>query len=204
MSTIMTTFRDYLLDNSTFRTDFEAAFDYAKSQNIQEFQDFEIKTFDDYLDWCESYVEWIPRENNDGKNVYHHLCTFHFVLGCPPLNKYQSPIQPNSHWTWLSQWIIDFAKAIGSFQDTPASLTTESLQTFRDSPLYNVDSDYEEPPDGWTTFNEFFARKAKPGMRDPDPDSTTELVIVHPADSVFDGPWQMDETNHVEFVKGVP
>ena len=73
----MTTFRDYLLDNSTFRTDFEAGFDYAKSQNIQEFQDFDIKTFDDYLDWCESYVEWIPRENNDGKNVYHHLCTFH-------------------------------------------------------------------------------------------------------------------------------
>ncbi|KAK7678019.1 hypothetical protein QCA50_018959 [Cerrena zonata] len=202
-SDIVQILRDYLDDNPEFRKDFESAFRLALTYNIKQFDDFAIRTLDDYLNHYESYVKWIPIENNDGNKVYYHLCLFHFVLDLPPLKQHQSPVDPKSHWTWLSQWIVDFSKAIGRFHDTPESITPESLQTFRDCPKYSLD-DYQEPEGGWKTFNDFFGRKIKPGLRDPDPDTDVDVVIVHPADSVYNGPWSVDDTNHVEFVKHVP
>ena len=203
MSHIVQTLRDYLDVNPDFRSDFEEAFKLALTYNIKQFAEFSINTFDDYLKHYESYVNWVPSENNDGTNVYYHLCIFHFVLDLPPLNKHQSPVNPDAHWTWLSRWIVDFSQAIGKFHDTPESLTPESLQTFRDCPKYNLD-DYQEPEGGWKTFNEFFGRNIKSGLRNPDPDTADEFIIVHPADSVFNGPWSVDDTNHIEFVKHVP
>ncbi|UNI18327.1 hypothetical protein JDV02_004601 [Purpureocillium takamizusanense] len=68
--------------------------------------------------------------------------------------------------------------------DTPASITPESLQSFKDSPPYN----YEEalvPPGGFRTFNEFFARHLKPGAR-PIDSPADDKVIVYPADCTYD------------------
>lgn len=203
MSVMVQVLRDYLDANPDFKDDFETALALALTYKIKQFAEFNIKTLDDYLNHYESYVKWIPRENNDGTNVYYHLCIFHFVLDLPPMNKHQSPVNPTSRWTWLSRWIVDFSKEIGKFHNTPESITPESLQTFRDCPKYNL-NDYQEPDGGWKTFNEFFGRKIKPGLREPDPDTADGLVVVHPADSVFGGPWSVDDTNHVEFIKHVP
>lgn len=114
--------------------------------------------------------------------------------------KHQADIHPRSHWTWLSQWIIDFSVEVGKFHDSEASLTEESLQTFKDSPPYRV-HDYID--DGWKTFNDFFARKLKAGMRHWDQDTATDIVITQPADSMFGGVFPVDDTNHVE-LKGIP
>src|SRR6185369_11332981 len=106
----------------------------------------------------------VPKENETGTFVYNMLCTMYFVLEQKPVIDFQSPIKPSSYppppLTALSEWIVDFAKAMGQFLDTPQSLTEESLETFRTAENYNFD-DYPPPPGGWLghSFNEFFARK---------------------------------------------
>jgi phosphatidylserine decarboxylase len=99
----------------------------------------------------------------------------------------QNPISPSSYsqsLTYLSQWLVDYAIAVGQNLDQESSLTPASLQTFKDSSHYTMD-DYLEPRDSWKTFNQFFARFTKPGKRPIDKlcDST---VIVGPADVSFE------------------
>ncbi len=103
----------------------------------------------------------------------------------------QDPITPvdNPLLTPLSAWMVRYANAMGSFLDTPESLTPQSLETFRKSPNYNLD-EYIEPHGGWRTFNELFARNFKPGYR-PVAAISDPQVIVSPADSTFDGQWEI-------------
>ena len=133
--------------------------------------------------------------------MYNRLCLFYFVIDLQPVSVYQTPIDPTGPWTWLSQWLVDYAQDIGKFHNTRASLTAESLQTFRDCEAYAV-QDYVEPEGGWNTFNEFFAREIKPGLR-PIDHFDDDRVIVSPADSVFDGSWDIDENSCVD-LKNVP
>jgi len=62
--------------------------------------------------------------------------------------------------------------------------------------------DYVEPIGGWTTFNHFFTRELRSGLRLIDfPHDDT--CIVSPADSVFDGYWNV-ESNGVVYFKYIP
>ncbi|KAK1488455.1 hypothetical protein CABS01_02085 [Colletotrichum abscissum] len=103
----------------------------------------------------------------------------------PPLCKIQTPIRPDSlGLTWLSSWIVVYARLVGQFLDTPASITPSSLQSFATSPPYRF-HEAEIPKGGFRTFNAFFTRRLKPGLRPiacPDDDS----VIVSPADCTYD------------------
>lgn len=204
-SKIVDTLREFLArpENEDFSADFKDSFQVALAQNIPQFEEYGIRAFDGYLNYLDTYLTWIPTENKDGKSVYNHICVFYFVLDQHPVNQHQTPIAPSGPWTWLSQWIINYAQEMGKWMDTPESLTPESLQTFRDSPDYHV-GDYIEPSDGWKTFNEFFARKIKPELR-PIDGPNDDSIIVHPADSVFDGSWDVNSNSSTDFTcKGVP
>ncbi|KAL3962920.1 hypothetical protein ACCO45_004443 [Purpureocillium lilacinum] len=126
-----------------------------------------------FLEFANDLLTWIPQENYEGKgNLREFLHT---------------PILPNrvgQPLTWLSSWAVVYAQLIGLFLDTPASITAESLQSFKDSPPYN----YEEamvPPGGFRTFNQFFARHLKPGLR-PIESPQDDKIIVYPADCAYD------------------
>ena len=84
---------------------------------------------------------------------------------------------------------------MGAFLDTPESLTPESLRSFYDSPSYNM-GDYMVPHGGWKTFNQFFARNFKPGLR-PVAAVSDPRVIVSPADSTFAGQWEIRTDSQV-------
>ncbi|KAF8334007.1 phosphatidylserine decarboxylase-domain-containing protein [Cantharellus anzutake] len=172
--------------------------------NIPQLKEFNIYDLESYLEFCESLLHWVPTETFDGKNVYYHLCLFYFILGQSPIDRLQTPILPTSKslYTWLSQWIIRFAKAMGSNLDKPESLTPESLETFRNSPIYHME-DYEEPEGGWKSFNHFFARKIKGRLRPVAGRPGDHSVIVSPADSVFDGCWRI-ENNSIVYLKHIP
>ncbi|RSL38713.1 hypothetical protein CEP53_014639 [Fusarium sp. AF-6] len=145
-----------------------------------------------FLIFANDLLKWIPTESYEGKDIYNIMCIFYFVMDQPPLKGLQTEINPDQvgqSLTWLSSWIVVYAQLIGLFMDTPASITEESLQTFKDSPLYN----YEEalvPPGGFRTFNEFFYRKLKPGSRPisclPKDKKDKDKVIVYPADCTYD------------------
>jgi len=169
---------------------FNDAIESARNSGIQEMES--IRTLEDYYDFLNDLLLWVPCENFQGMDVYNHFCLFYFVLDQKSTKTLQTPILPGPNpesLTWLSDWMVRYARAQGQFLDTPESITPESLETFRASPNYNM-GDYLEPRGGWKTYNEFFARNFKPGYR-PVAAVSDPTVIVSPADSTFDGQWEI-------------
>ena len=158
-----------------------------------------IRTLDDYLAFIDDMVTWAPRERHDSLLVHDKLVTFHFLLDQPALRSLQSPrdsAAPTPMLTPLSAWIVDFARAWGAWLDTPESAV--HVDTFRTNPAFRWD-DYMPPPSGYLTFNQFFARHAKPGRRPVD-SLCDPRVLVAPADAAFMGQWAVaaDSTLLVE------
>ena len=85
--------------------------------------------------------------------------------------------------------------------DTPESITTESYESFVNSPKYHI-HECIVPPGGFKTFNELFARHLKDGMRPIDGPNDPK-TIVFPADSSFDGAWQV-QNNSIVSLKNLP
>lgn len=165
---------------------FQVALDAVARQRVTALAD--IKTLPDYLAYIDAMVGWAPREAGDSRLVHDKLVEFHFVLNQPPLRGLQSAITPGGSalpLTPLSQWIVDFAKAWGSFLDTPESAA--HIDSFRTNPAFCWD-DYMPPPSGYRSFNQFFARHVKPGRR-PVASPHDDTVVVSPADAVFIGRW---------------
>jgi phosphatidylserine decarboxylase precursor len=95
-------------------------------------------------------------------------------------------------------WMKKYLEARGHFMDTPASAA--KISSYRALAGWHLD-DYIADPSGWMTFNQFFAREVKPGKR-PIAEPGNDKVIVSPADSVFEGMWDIDANSKVT-VKGV-
>ncbi|KAI0631133.1 phosphatidylserine decarboxylase-domain-containing protein [Trametes polyzona] len=202
-SDIVQQLRDYLKENPDFKAEFECSFEKAKGYGLPEFEEWGINTLDDYLNYYESFLHWVPTENSDGTSVVYHICMFYFVIGLFPVCARQSPILPSTHspYTWLSEWIIRYAKEMGKWMDSPDSISEAAIDTFYKADSYHM-WDYERVD--WKTFNEFFARHIKKSARPVDA-QLDSAVIVHPADAVFDGWWQVDEDANCQFTaKGVP
>src|SRR5215470_9553921 len=98
----------------------------------------------------------------------------------------------------FNAWMKKYAKALGEFLDTPASAA--GIASYAALPNFHVE-DYVVGPSGWLTFNQFFAREVKPGKR-PIAAPFDNKVIVSPADSVFEGAWDIDADSKVT-AKGV-
>jgi phosphatidylserine decarboxylase len=62
--------------------------------------------------------------------------------------------------------------------------------------LYFITGDCIVPHGGWKTFNQFFARDFKPGLR-PVAAVSDQHVIVPPADSTFAGQWEIRTNSEV-------
>ena len=154
-----------LIDEYQWKDKFDEALKKANSYNVPLIGN--LKTIEEYLDWINKFLYWIPSENFSGKNVYDYLCAFYFILDQEPVLSLQNKVVPHDEaepLTPLSGWMVDYAKAMGAFLDSPESFTPESEKSFYDSPNYNM-NDYIRPHGGWKTFNQFFARNYKPGYR---------------------------------------
>lgn len=186
---------------------FDEAIRNAQSYNVYDFRD--LQKWDDYkgyLAWLDDLLEWAPLQEGDSRNVYEMIVRFYFILDQPPVKDLQSPILPEGEYplmlTELSMWMVDFANAWGAYLDTPES--AKYVKSFKDDIWFNWDA-YMPPPasflpgDEWMayrTFNQFFARHVKPGMR-PVAGLCDDSVIVSPADSTFVGWWQINEKSEI-------
>jgi len=185
-----------LIKANKWEDDFNKAIEHAHKSNIPEIA--EIKNLHDYLVWINDLLKWVPTEDKPGRKVYDYLCIFHFILDQPPVLGLQNRIVPHQKaqpLKPLSAWMVRYARAMGEFLDTPESLTPESLKSFHETPNYNM-NDYIVPHGGWKTFNQFFARNFKPGLR-PVAAVSNSNVIVSPADSTFAGQWEIRTDSHV-------
>ena len=79
-------------------------------------------------------------------------------------------------------WTIYFVKEQGKFLDSPQS-TGSIYQWLSDSSLHN--NEYIVPAKGYQSFNQFFTRNLKPGMR-PVARADDNSVIVSPVDGIID------------------
>ena len=185
-----------LIEANGWNDDFEKAIARARKFNIPELDD--IQSLDDYLSWMNDLLYWVPSEDRQGREVYNHICKFYFILDQPPVRILQNAVVPHPKarpLTPLSQWMVNYARAMGEFLDTQESLTPESLQSFYVSPHYNM-GEYLRPHGGWKSFNQFFARNFKPGYR-PVAAVSDPHVIVSPADSTFAGQWEIRTDSQV-------
>lgn len=189
-----------LIALNNWEADFQAAIAKAHSYHIPELSD--LTNLAEYLQYINQLLYWVPSEDVPGKEVYNRICKFYFILDQEPVVKLQNAILPShapdkepAPTTELSAWMVRYAQAMGEFLDTPESLTAESLNSFYDSPNYNMD-DYLVPHGGWKTFNQFFARNFKPGYR-PVAAVSDPTVIVSPADSTFAGQWEIRPNSQV-------
>jgi phosphatidylserine decarboxylase len=140
---------------------------------------------DGYYAFIENGRTLIPRQDYP-RETFDTLATFYWLLDQPTGRKLQE-------YEAFNTWMHDFAYAWGSFLDTPASAA--GLETFYADPAYNIDQ-YQKNPSGWLTFNQFFARQVKPGLR-PVAGIDNDDLIVSPADSTFKEKFHITEDSKV-------
>ncbi len=190
-----------LIAKNGWQDKFQQAFEKAKSYNVKEMDD--INSLEDYYNWLDANLRWIPVENKFGRAMFNHICKFYFILDQSPVKELQNPVEPHDKMqplTELSAWMKSYIKELGLFLDSPESITPESVKSFYDSPEFNMD-EYLEPRGGWKTYNEFFARHCKPGTR-PVAAIEDSSVITSPADSTFDRAWEVRGDDTIE-IKGI-
>ncbi|EIT75611.1 hypothetical protein AO1008_08470 [Aspergillus oryzae 100-8] len=157
-----------------------------------------IKTLDDYLRFCDDLLQWVPKVSSKGDELLQKILVFYWVFDQPALRGLQTEIQPqnsNTDLSWLSYWLVTFARQQGLFLSTPQSAA--SVYSFYRNEKYNQEADlWVEPKSGWVSFNHWFAREWK------DIDSARPLagpnddkVIVSVADSKFNGDWDIVDGN---------
>lgn len=185
-----------LIQENGWQDDFQAAIQSAHELDLPIIG--WMKNLDDYYDYIRGFLHWTPKESkDDSRLVYDHLVAFYYFMQYPTVRKHQSPITPDQphpeELTPLSNWIIKCAEAWGAYLDSPES--AKEVDTFREDPWFNWD-EYMAPPSGYLTFNEFFARHTKPGMRPiaaPDDNS----VIVSQADCTLVGCWRIGQNSNI-------
>lgn len=186
-----------LIERHHWRDDFDEAIRMAQSYHVPSIE--HIKDLKDYLEYINDLVTWAPRERGDTRYIYDKITEFYFFLDQEPVKKHQSPITPGKRaeeLTPLSKWIVDYANSWGGYLDTTES--AKEVETFKSDPLFNWD-EYMPPPSGYLTFNQFFARHVKPGMR-PIAGLRDNSVLVSPADCTFVGWWQIGENSKIYVV----
>ena len=190
-----------LIAQNGWQDKFQKALEKAKSYDVQEMDD--INTMEDYYDWLDANLTWIPLENKFGRAMFNHICKFYFILDQSPVKELQNAVEPHpveQPLSQLSAWMKDYVRELGKFLDSPASITPDSVKSFYDSPEFNM-KEYLQPRGGWKTYNDFFARSCKPGYR-PLAAINDSTVITSPADATFDDAWEVRGDDTIE-IKGI-
>ncbi len=173
-----------------------------------------------YLDYLDLYVRMIPNESNDpqypnawksngqqngyNQKVYDLLCQSYWLIN----QKIPGTNYTMQSFESFANWLVDFAKAWGSFLDTEESLTKESLQSFKYDTMYNFPL-YAENETTWKTFNQFFYREfnqadSETGISPLRPITAPRdnTVITSPADCTYKQYYPIDNQGNVLDIEG--
>ena len=134
----------------------------------------DVPSLASYYQFLDRMVTLLPTS----RNLNPLLLEFYYLMDLSPGGVLQTDIG-------FQEWARKFAADWGAYLDTPASAA--GIESFLADPKYHM-SDYAPSPSGWLTFNQFFARQVRPGMR-PIEGVRDDRVVVSPADSVYQGQW---------------
>ncbi|GAA1293931.1 phosphatidylserine decarboxylase [Saccharothrix xinjiangensis] len=161
-------------------------------------------TYDSYLGFLEEFARWIPRQSEGPawtgdptgqQEPLDRLCHFYWLINQKQGGGDTAVVQDIP---WFKSWLVGFAGDWGSYLDTPASFSDETLKTFLDrSPKYCVQDSLlpdrrPNEPSGWFTFNQFFARELNPGLR-PIANPRDNKTITVPADCTYKATYPINE-----------
>ena len=157
----------------------------------------DINTLENYYVFLDSYVRWVPTEKGHDEHVDEVLfqfARFYWLLDQGSGLKLQQHVESQeAKGNDFTRWMAKFARTWGEFLNTPASLTRESLLSYYDDPTFNIheyvgsthSADIEDRWNAatpvWKSFNQFFARQTKPGLR-PVAGASDDRIINAPAD----------------------
>jgi hypothetical protein len=119
--------RDFICRCSKRADCFNAAIATARNPmngGLEEMDAEHIVTLDNYLEYCDNLLRWIPRVSSKGDELLRKLLVFYWALDQPILRHFQTPIEPTSSnvdLSWLSYWLVSFARDMGQFLSTPES-----------------------------------------------------------------------------------
>jgi phosphatidylserine decarboxylase len=157
---------EYLVDtNATLRGEIEDA---LRAQTESSF--WHDRTLEDMFDFFDEWLVFLPKPDDARK----YMDAFYDFAGSGKGREIAAK-EP------LKSWLYEFVVARGQFMDSEESAA--ALTWWLNDPEMNM-QDYIVPPDGYRSFNEFFTRETKPGVRTVDaPDDTS--VLTSPADSTI-------------------
>ncbi|RDK46662.1 hypothetical protein M752DRAFT_305868 [Aspergillus phoenicis ATCC 13157] len=182
--------------------DLEQAVKNARKWDIPELDKYGIISARGFLDFADWLIRgWVPTESTKGRDIYYILCVFYFVLSQEPLGGRQTKIHPlsiNKPLKPLSDWVVRFAKEIGTSMDKPSSINEAAITTFRNSPLFRV-FESEGDSKNWTSFNKFFYRNLDSPREVDSPDD--DHIVTFPADSTFAGAYAISDDSEVVLKK---
>jgi len=144
-----------------------------------------ITTLDQFFDFVDETVRMVPTERNGLAEIR----PFFYMIG-------QSPTLRSS--PAFQAWVTSYVTTWGDFLDTTASVA--GLDTFLKDPAFRMEQ-YYVAPSGWLTFNQFFARNVKPGMR-PIAGIGDDVTVVAPADGILETVLPVDAQSMVT-AKGI-
>ncbi|KAJ5638377.1 hypothetical protein N7490_008256 [Penicillium lividum] len=155
-----------------------------------------IKDLDSYLQWCEGLLRWVPNVDTAGDELLRKILVFYWDFDQPSVLYLQTPMTPdksNIGLSWLSHWLVCFARQQGEFMNTPES--AGRIDTFYMNPKYSQEASlWEQPETGWMSFNHWFGRSWKNISRACPIDSPhDDKVVIMSADSVYDGNWRIEK-----------
>ena len=177
-------------------------------------------TAEAYYNYIDNYIKLVPNESDDpaypnawksnnqqngyNKKVYDLLCQSYWLID----QKVPDTDLSMQSFEKFADWLVDFANTWGTFLDTEASLTKESLASFKANSMYNFPL-YANDEANWKTFNQFFYREfnhanPKTGISPLRPiaspnDNTT---IVSPADCTYKQYYPINQEGDVLDTKG--
>jgi phosphatidylserine decarboxylase len=155
-----------------------------------------IHDVNDYIRFVDEVLRWAPKVSSKGDELLQKILIFYWIFEQPTVRILQTSIQPKSagtQLTWLSSWLVRFAREQGHYMDTHDS--AKGVKSFYENHLYNKEAAlWEKIPDGgWKSFNHFFARNwADIRVARPIDGINDDSIIVHAADSMFDGSWNIN------------
>lgn len=132
-----------------------------------------------------------PWRGKSADDLFHFVQEWHYFLplthdGLTYIRKFQALYADNPAGLQFIRsakgraWVKQFVEGRGQFMDSAES--TALIEHWKSDPRIHVE-DYQEPLHGYQSFNQFFTRELKPGVRPidrPEDDS----VLVSPADCI--------------------
>lgn len=159
----------------------------ALRASIAQADRLEVRTLPQYYEFLDGMVTLIPAD----RNLNPFVLEFYYLIDLSPDGFLQKDVS-------FQNWTRKFAQDWGMFLDTTES--ARGIKGFFSNPRYHIE-DYDAGPSGWLTFNQFFGRQVRAGKRPLDGPGD-EMVVVSPADSVFQGQWMIQDDSKIT-VKGL-